>query len=121
MDLIRDLLLGIEADSRFSGRNWISPDEKDNLGVLGVSDHSHEEVAYHLALLIEGQYLIGKTTMEMPIISRLTWEGHEFLDNIRDPGIWGKTKERLKGLPNIALSVIAQIAQAEIKKHVGLT
>ena len=66
--------------------------------------------------MVKGNYGING----MPTISQLTWQGHEFLDNIRDPGIWGKTKERLKGLPNVAISVIGEIAMAEIKKHIGL-
>jgi hypothetical protein len=57
----------------------------------------------------------------MPAISRMTWEGHEFLDNIRDAGVWAKTKERLKGIPGIDLAVIAEIAKAEINKKLGLT
>ena len=56
----------------------------------------------------------------IPAISKLTWQGHEFLDNIKDPGIWGKTKKRVEGLPSVALKVVAAIAEAEVKKHLGL-
>jgi hypothetical protein len=120
MDLIRDLLLGIEADSRLDGTNWITPDEhEDTFGVIPA--HSADEVAYHLVLLIEAGYVDGKTTMDMPIISRLTWQGHEFLDNIRDKNIWHATKERVKGLPGVALKIVAAIAEAEVKKRLGLT
>jgi Hypothetical protein (DUF2513) len=56
----------------------------------------------------------------MPQLSRLTWDGHEFLANIKDAGIWGKTKARLKDMPSAAMTVVAAIAQAEIKKHLGL-
>src|ERR1700730_526538 len=98
MDLIRDLLIGLEADSRLDGQGWLTPDATENLGVIGLSEHSTQEVAYHLNLLIEaglvrGNYGIGKEGM--PAISKLTWQGHEFLDDIRDPSIWSKTKERL--------------------------
>lgn len=120
MDLVRELLLGIEADTRLDGTRWFQPDTQDNLGVIGISGHSREEVAYHLVILIEAGYVRGTLTMEMPQISKLTWAGHEFLDDIKDPGIWSKTKERLKGLPSVGVSVIAEIAKAEIKKHLGL-
>jgi hypothetical protein len=56
----------------------------------------------------------------MPAVSRLTWEGHEFLDNIKDVGVWEKTKERLQGIPGVALTVVAALAEAEIKKRLGL-
>jgi len=55
-----------------------------------------------------------------PAISRLTWEGHEFVDNIRDPGVWKNVKERIKGLPSVAVTIVAQLALAEMKKHLHL-
>jgi hypothetical protein len=117
MELIRNLLLHIESDSNFDGHRWLSPQTPAD---MGISDHSMPEIAYHLTLLIEAGLVKGKTTFEVPIISKLTWEGHEFLDDIRDPGIWGKTKERLKGLPTVAIGVVAEIAKAEVKRHLGL-
>jgi len=53
MDLIRSLLIAIESDPRFDGSVLIRPDEKDNLGIVGVTDHSLEEIDYHLMMLIE--------------------------------------------------------------------
>ena len=120
MDLIRDLLLGVEADSRLDGTSWIGPDEQDNLGVIGVSKYSKEEIAYHLTLLIEAGLIRGKAGADDVAISRRTWQGHEFLADISDPGIWGKTKERLRGLSGVAIGVIGEIAKAEVKKHLGL-
>ena len=122
MDLIRDLLIGIESDERLNGACWIKPDAKDNLGVIGVSDHSTKEIGYHLELLIEAGLLEGKVGFEeMPVISKMTWQGHEFLDSIRDSGIWGKTKKRLEGLPSVAFSIVIELAKAEARKHLGLT
>lgn len=120
MDLIRALLIGIDADPILDGQHWLSPSVKNNLGVIGVSDYSEDQVAYHLRLLIEAGLVDGNTTMEMPIISRLTWQGHEFLDNVRDPSIWRSTKERVKDLPSIAIGVIVEVAKAEIKRRLGL-
>jgi hypothetical protein len=56
----------------------------------------------------------------MPEVSMLTWQGHEFLDDIKDHGIWAKTKERIHGLPGIALSIVGEIAKAEIRTKLGL-
>ena len=119
-DLIRELLISIAEDRRLNGQNWIAPDQRDDFGIIGKGKHSVDEVAYHLALLIEAGFVIGKTTMEMPIVSRLTWSGHEYLDNIRDQGIWHKTKERLGDLPSVSIGIVAEIAKAEIKKRLGL-
>jgi hypothetical protein len=123
MDLIRTLLLRIDADPMCDGMHWLLPDKSSDLGGLDISGHSFDEVAYHLNLLIEAGFLKGRPPidpMSMPVLSRLTWQGHEFLDDIRDESIWTKTKERLKGLPSVALSVVMQIAEAEIKKKLGL-
>lgn len=120
MDLIRLLLIGIDADPILDGDHWLSPSVQNNLGVIGVSDYSEEQVAYHLTLMIEAGLVVGNTTMEMPIISRLTWQGHELLDNVRDSGIWRSTKERVKDLPGIGIGVIVEVAKAEIKRHLGL-
>jgi len=120
MDLIRELLIGIEENPLLDGHKWVTPDKPEE---IGISDRSIEEVGYHLHLLIEAGLVHGKPAAVgtyMPWISKLTWQGHEFLDDIRDQQIWAKTKERLKGLPSVALSLMAEIAKAEIKKRLGL-
>lgn len=111
MDLIRDLLLKVESDPMCDGRHYVN---------VEMPGRSIEEVDYHLALLMRAGYLTGNQTLSTISISSLTWEGHEFLDNIKDPGIWSKTKERAKGIPGVALKVLAEIATSEIRKHLGL-
>ena len=117
MDLVRQLLLRIEADATLDGTNWVHFEPSD----LGLADRSSEEIGYHLTLLIEEGYVKGQTGLEtIPVICKLTWQGHELLDNIRDKGIWEKTKTRIAGLSSISLKIVAAIAEAEIKKHIGL-
>lgn len=122
MDLIRDLLLEIERNPLYDGTKWVHP---NNPNELGITNHSFEEVDYHLVMLVEEEFVKGKVLASMDeaetvMINKLTWEGHELLDNIRDPGIWGKTKARLKGLQSVGISVLMEIAKAEIKAHLGL-
>jgi hypothetical protein len=54
------------------------------------------------------------------MVTKLTWEGHEFLDDIKDSSVWESTKARIAGLPGVALAVMAELAKAEIKKKLGL-
>jgi hypothetical protein len=108
--LIRDLLLEVAANPDLDGHLEVT--------FTADGDHSLVEVTYHGQLLIEAGYLKGNRGMAT--VSRLTWDGHEFLDNIRDPRMWKNTKERLKGLPSVAIAVVAEIAKSEIKKHLGL-
>jgi len=117
MDLVRDLLLHVESDPLLDGTHWLHADTPSELGITG---HSADEVGYHVNLLGEAGFLRIMGMETIPAISKLTWEGHEFLDNIRDQGIWSKTKERIKGLPSVAIAVVAEIAKAEIKAKLGL-
>ena len=119
MDLIRDLLMKVAADDLLDGTRWV---HYESLEELGIEGHSMMEIGYHLNLLIEAGYLKGRPGIEqIPPINKLTWQGHEFLDNIRDPGIWNKTKARVSGLPGVAISIVAEIAKAEIKRKLGLS
>lgn len=56
----------------------------------------------------------------MIIVTALTWKGHEFLDDIRDPDIWQKTKERAGSLASVGIAFVWEIAKAEIKTKLGL-
>ena len=115
MELIRDLLFRIEADPKCNGRQWVPFDRGDYL-----CGHSAEEVAYGLSILHEGGLILASTSGSTPMVSRLTWNGHEFLDSIKDPGIWKSTKEKMAGLSGVTLSVVTAIATAEIKKKLHL-
>jgi|SRR5579863_2247659 len=116
MDLIRDLLFRIEADPKCDGTGWISFNKPEDL-----CGHSPEEVSYHLSVLRDGGYIKANTSGSTPMVSRLTWQGHEFLDNIKDVGVWKSTKEKVKGMSGVALGVVAAIAEAEIKKRLHLS
>ncbi len=113
MDLIRELLLRIEEDPRYNGTEF--------LPVASIAGHSPEEIAYHLGIMAENKLIRANVAGSIPLISRLTWDGHEFLDNVKDAGIWEQVKKRIEGLPGLAFPIIATIAEAEIKKRLGLT
>ena len=108
MELVRNLLLGIERDPQLDGTQWVEVGRPSD---LGITNHSLEEVAYHVRMLVEGGFVKGNVAGEMPVISKLTWQGHEFLDDIRDQDIWDKTKERAKGLASVGLTLIWEIAR----------
>lgn len=92
----------------------------ERCGKMGNQRSFHRRGHIQLTLLKDAGFIQGKTPMDEIIVSRLTWDGHEFLDNIRDPGIWARTLERIKPLQGVALAVIAEVAKSEIKKRVGL-
>jgi hypothetical protein len=116
MDLVREILLKVESDPALNGSHWEEFDTSDFPG------HSLEEIAYHIDLLLEAKLVEGDSTLDsgVPAISRLTWEGHEFIGSTSDPDIWAKVKERTKGFPDVAISVMWELAKAELKKKLGL-
>jgi DNA-binding transcriptional ArsR family regulator len=81
MDLARAILFDVEKRGAISGVLEISVAE----------DYQPEEIEYHIMLLAEAGLIKAREPQSQamhwrPI--RLTWEGHEFLDAARDPGIW---------------------------------
>ena len=115
MDLIRDLLLAIEDKEETDGNHLFQFDEKDDLGIVG---HSKEQVNYHLVMLIESGLLKGEESYDRPIISKLTWQGHDFLDYVRDPEIWQKTKDGAKKAGGFSIELLGDLAKGFIKKKI---
>jgi len=118
MDLIRDILIRIEDDPQMDGTREFYFNNAADMGFPNCSD---DDLAYNFSLLVDEGFIDGGRTAFYPLIARrLTWNGHEFLDNIKNANIWAKTKERLKGLSSVALHIVASVAEDEVKKFLGL-
>ena len=90
---------------------------------LKIDGYTTEEVAYHCKLLHEAglikdcKIIYASNRIVSFGVSSLTWEGHDFLDKIREETIWNKTKGLIKdkALP-MTLDVIKEIATAVISE-----
>jgi hypothetical protein len=110
MDLVRELLLKLEAEP-LDGNLWSL--DVDGFGITG---HTYEEVAYHMVLLIDGELLDGEREQSGGFVARkLTWAGHDFLDSVRDPKIWSATKDKVKKAGGFTIDIIAGAAKETIK------
>lgn len=115
MDLVRELLLLIE-ESEF-GKNLVIPDNWDR-----------KVVAYHLKILDQAGYVENNTHWggDKPLwfFASLTWDGHEFLDSIKNDNIWNKTKEGIKKkgfeIGSIPVDVLKEYAKLQLKILFGL-
>lgn len=110
MDIIRDLLLQVEG---------LKPYEE----VLHIDSNNLVE-AEHIELLIESSLCYGninKLTSGVPLghINRLTWEGHQFLNTIRDDETWSKTKSALSKLGAFTIELIQKVALNYITKQIS--
>ena len=117
MELVRLLLTQVAADPKYNGRSRYHVQADD----FEAEGFSNLQIDYHLALLIEAGLLIGEP-MGSPgyIISRPSWQGHEFLADTKDTDVWQKTKERAKVVGGAGLGFMWEIAKAEIKVKLGL-
>lgn len=114
MDLIRDLLLAIEADGQFNGLSIVEP----SIGDLGITEDNFYVIAYHLTLLIEAGIIEGRDGMRMPMLRRLTWAGHDFVDSIRDPDVWMKTRKNAMAAGGFTVDLLSDLAKGFIRKKV---
>jgi len=74
-------------------------------------------------LLISAWFVDGAITIGNPmqVVRGLTWEGHEFLDNIKNDDIWGKTKKHFSDFSGVELRIVASFAEEELKKKLHLS
>lgn len=114
-ELARELLLRIEAATSKPSFKELTPqsDEAETSRVLE-----------HLKLLEEAGFIRSTAIkihgFRLPQNIELTWNGHEFLDDVRDPDVWKKTKEKTKGLADLGLGFLWEIAKGEVKAKLGL-
>lgn len=93
-DTIRAILLKLEAAE--TAHTTLTLDQVDGI--------APQEAGYHMMLLkdaglIEANILKSSTgdgAIATALARRLTFAGHEFLDQIRDPTLWGKIKSTVK-------------------------
>ena len=113
MDIIRSVLLNVEADKYQYG---------EHVYLNGVPE---EICAHHVALLLEaglaGGHLIRSDCYGIvgATIERLTSSGHDFCDGIRHETIWNKAKEHiLKPGASYGLSILVEYVKLQVHQRV---
>jgi len=109
-ELIREILLKLEE---------LPAEEGQLMPQTFQPFYDWEKVSYHIKLLWQAGLIEAGTikALGMPTIyyaKSLTWDGHEFLNSIRNPSVWNKVKERAR---EIGISLTLDIAK-EISKAV---
>ena len=109
MDLCRKILFTIEESEKMVIYN------------IDIEGYSLEQISYHCKLLNEAMLIsdynaqYSNNSIYAFAVGQLTWEGHDYLDKIRNDTIWVKTKEIItkQGLPML-IDVIKPVAQSII-------
>lgn len=139
MDCIRDLLLCIEdntglrkacffIDHGLSDTAHYTGEETEPFAYqLPLDDkYENDKLIYHLNYCVDAELvtLSNASTLYRIMVSDLTPTGHQFLNNIRDEGIWEKVKSISSSFSSVSLQMIsntaAQVLSAIIKHKLNL-
>ena len=115
MDLIRDILIALEADQKLNGRLLHRGRAGEFFPKEGVSE---DEIAHGLRLLMDRSFVLGSYDKASDTfdVERLSMDGHDFLDLIRDPDVWDKTKKAALAARGFTLDLLYALAKGIIKK-----
>lgn len=123
MDCIRAVLMQTEALSAVhvydDGLISIEPFPIEAL-YEQLPGFSHEDIYYSALMLSEAEYLLMQETRAMGgvvgcYIQRMTYQGHEFLGKIKDPGHWSKVQRIIPAVRDFSLSTVSAIAEGVTK------
>lgn len=118
-DCVRQLLLSTEELPYEYMLTLDDFNENEDLSKFGF-----ESCIYVTEKLIEAGFINGKVTYadngvyDLRIKS-LTWDGHQFLDNIRDDGVWKSAKQVTSKFSSVSLSMLGTIAASIISKMIS--
>lgn len=124
MELVRTLLLKLE-EMPIQAGHVIGIAWSDEF--FDVKNVDRDTAIKHFDLLMEAGFIAAPRNQGMTqfFLTGLTWEGHEFIDSIRNPEVWTKTKAGMKVVGGFGLDLMVQLAKAEgkrlITEKLGLT
>jgi hypothetical protein len=118
MDLVREILLAVEADEG----------DPEALRQIDVPGHDGLEIAYHIQIVAEAGFIEAEELTSNTIYDwrakRLTWDGHEFLDTVRDTETWNEVKSGAAKAGAASLQFLweigKEIAKQKLKQHTGM-
>lgn len=116
MDLIRELLLRLESYEMEIGDVFsIAPDDE----AIAIDGYDIAQIEYHLSLLRDQRFINcpGSQPMIGITFAGLTWQGHDFLDSVRDPEIWEKTKNGASAVKGFTFDLLKDLAKGLVKKQ----
>ena len=104
-DLIRKILLKLE--EKADSTSWLQDDE--------IKGYDSQTVSYHYKLLTDAGLIESIDLSNMSEISyaalSLTWQGHEFLDKIKNESVWNKVKSTVQSKSlDLSFEVIKTVA-----------
>lgn len=110
MDLIRKILFEIE---KFEEYHYSNP--------ISIEGYSDGITSYHILILHEAGLIVARDNWHeiwksyySPI--RLTWEGHEFIDLVREDTIWKEAKRIMANTGGMAFEILLKVLMDYLKR-----
>ncbi len=114
-DCVRDTMLYLEEN--------LTIDNIITTSAIKINKYDIDDIIYTIEMLNDAGYISAKYCGydDKPIysISSLTWDGHQFLDNIRDNEVWKKTKTIASKFSSTSLNLISNIAAQVISNLIS--
>lgn len=114
LDLIRDILLIIEAKS--------TPTTEVTISDFSSLKKTKEELFYHIQLLKEANY-VQTITVDAALfftVNHITNDGHDYIASISDSSIWAEVKKRIgPQISTVTFDIVKSVAVDLIKAHFG--
>lgn len=107
-DCIRDIMLYMEAHTTYENPYiWISQIAE------GLSPtYEFSCVDYHCRMMDRAGLMASHCySGNDGEYSGLSWEGHNYLNNIKDAAVWFEVKKATKGLEGVSVDVVNTLAQ----------
>lgn len=116
-DCIRDLLIYLENTLGYHERLYVHD--------IKLKDYSSDELSYTVEKLMEANFLncFGGiySTHSIPLtIDSITYQGHQFLDSIRNEDVWSNAKNKVKTVGSITLPILQDLCVSYLRQKFGL-
>jgi hypothetical protein len=116
-ECVRDLLLYLEEKLQYNSRIIIND--------LKLKSYSKDDLMYTADKLTEAQYINTIANWNMSsshiiAVESITYQGHQYIDSIRDDNIWKEAKSKFSKLASVSLPVIQELATSIAKSKLGL-
>jgi hypothetical protein len=118
-DCVRNLMLFVESlDTPGAGKVQIIEFGKENY-------YSQEELIYTIQKLKEANYIdstlvYGDNKVSWFNRNSVTYDGHQFIDTIKDNLVWAHVKEEASKLKDVPINILAQLAKRYIENTFNL-
>jgi hypothetical protein len=123
LDLIRQMMLALEEDPDLNGRSRLNGFASQ---LVPLPDYDEDTLAYNLMMILDEGWLDGEYGMTSGTftVTRLTADGHDFIDSTRSPDVWDKAKSIATSAGGDTLRFVLETAKgvirAEIARKLGL-